>query len=334
MTDSLRVRELAPGAEAERFASLEPTGPQAMPQPSPTGARRVVAERAGAVVARVALHRAEDLVGAPGTTGMVGHFEAADEAAGVAVLRRAAQRLAEEGAVRVVGPMNGSTWARYRLALPPDPGSAARPPFLSEPTNPSWYPACFEAAGFEAVEHYLSRLVPDLDSLAEPAARARERATERDIRIETLEPAAFEGALDELYDLSLEAFSDNPYYSPLPRAEFLRMYEPIRPLVGHGFVLLARPDQGRAAGFLFGFPDLLDPSGAPTRVIIKTLAVAADARGLGLGTLLMHECHRRAAAVGYHAAIHALMHVDNPSHRISRHGGDVLRRYALYGWTP
>lgn len=331
--DPVQVRELAPGAEAERFASLDPAGPQAMPQPSPTDARRVVAERAGVVVARAALHLADELVGAPGTTGMIGYFEATDEAAGVAVLRAAAQRLGDGGAARVIGPMNGSTWARYRLALPPEPSEAAHPPFLSEPTNPSWYPACFEAAGFEPIEHYLSRVAPDLDSLADAAAGARARADEHGIRIEALEPARFEGALEELYTLSLEAFGKNPWYSPLPREEFRRMYQPIQPLVGYGLVLLARRDPDPAAGFLFGFPDLLDPSGTPTRVIIKTLAVAADARGIGLGTLLMHECHRRAAAAGYEAAIHALMHVDNPSHRISRHGGDVLRRYALYGWT-
>lgn len=332
MTHPIRVRELAPGVDADRFSALDPSGPQAMPQPSPTDAPRLVAERAGVVVGRAALHVAQDLVGAPGTTGMIGYFEATDEAAGVAVLRAAAQRLVDEGASRVIGPMNGSTWARYRLALPPEPGEAAQPPFLSEPTNPFWYPACFEAAGFEPIEHYLSRVAPDLDSLSEAAAGARERADERGIRIEPLDPAAFDAALEELYALSLEAFGDNPWYSPLPRDEFRRMYEPIRPLVGYGLVLLARRDAGPAAGFLFGFPDLLDPSGTPTRVIIKTLAVAADARGIGLGTLLMHECHRRAAAVGYKAAIHALMHVDNPSHRISRHGGDVLRRYALYGW--
>ena len=262
---------------------------------------------------------------------MIGYFEATDVPTGAAVVRAAAERLRGLGAERVLGPMNGSTWARYRLALPPESGEAARPPFLSEPTNPEWYPACFDEAGFAPVSRYLSRLAP-LDSLSDAAARAEPRVAGAGIRIVPLEAANFAAALDELYDLSVEAFASNPYYSPLPREAFRQMYEPMRPLVDYGLVLLARGDDDRAVGFMFGFPDLLDPAGRPTRFIIKTLAVANQARGLGLGTLLMHEGHRRAEAIGMIGAIHALMHEDNPSHRISRHGGDVYRRYALYGW--
>ena len=48
-----------------------------------------------------------------GACGLVGHYEAEDAAAGVALLREAQQLLVRAGVSRVVGPVNGSTWARY-----------------------------------------------------------------------------------------------------------------------------------------------------------------------------------------------------------------------------
>ena len=88
--------------------------------------------------ARCTLHEANDLHGAPGRSGMVGHYEAREPAAGAALLRHACSLLIERGAARVLGPMNGSTWARYRLALPRTPEEDRFQPdgFPGEPRNP------------------------------------------------------------------------------------------------------------------------------------------------------------------------------------------------------
>jgi GNAT superfamily N-acetyltransferase len=273
---------------------------------------------------------AEDLKGAPESTGVVGHYEAKDAEAGVALLERAVDALAGEGVPLVVGPMDGTTWGRYRLALPtPESGDPA--PFLTEPVNPPEYPAQFEAAGFRAVEHYVSRLIPELDALADRAAEVRQQLAAGGWAISPLDPARFGTVLDELYDLSIVAFADNPYFARITRAQFRESYQPVRSFLDPDLVVLARDAEDRLAGFAFAFPDLIDPAGKPTRVVVKSLAVDPASRGTGIGSLLVHEIHRRAADKGYDAAIHALMHEDNPSHRISKHGGEVFRRYALFG---
>jgi GNAT superfamily N-acetyltransferase len=66
-------------------------------------------------------------------------------------------------------------------------------------------------------------------------------------------------------------------------------------------------------------------------VVLKTIAVAPDYAGAGLGTLLMDRCHAAADALGYTRAIHALMHEDNRSLRVSRRYTRPMRRYALFG---
>src|SRR5437660_524545 len=83
-----------------------------------SGASCLAAWHGDEPTAQCSLQVVEGLHGAPGRSGLIGHYEAVDAEAGTALLRHACQLLAAQGADRVLGPMNGSTWARYRLALP------------------------------------------------------------------------------------------------------------------------------------------------------------------------------------------------------------------------
>lgn len=314
------------------FRALD-RGDAAGPSRTPTDdARLLVARREEGPVARASLRMAHDLTGAPGRTGIIGHYEARDEDAAITLLRESLARLAEAGAERVVGPMDGTTWDRYRLALPTPAGDRA--PFFTEPVNPPEYPRHFEEAGLDVVEWYVSQIVEDLAALTERTRAPAWSLEEQGVRLETLDPSAFDAVLDELYRVSIQAFADNPYFSPISFDRFRTLYAPMKDILDPELVLVARTDDGEAVGFAFSFPDLLDPAGHPTRVVVKSLAVAPAGRGMGLGSLLVHETHRRAAERGYNAAIHALMHVGNDSLKISSHGGRVFRHYALYGWTP
>ena len=304
-------------------------------EPAPAGASCLVAWRGDHPRARVALLTRSDLHGAPGPTGMLGCYEALDAEAGVAVLAAGRRALAERGVARVLGPMHGSTWARYRLALRPAAATATEdpPPFLAEPWNPARYPDDFAAAGFEAVAHYESRIDEYLDDAGDaPSLAARVNAA--GVRVRALDLERFDAELDALFALSLEAFADNLYYTPIERAPFRAQYEKTRPLVDPQLVLIAEDSGGRPVAFQFAFRDPWSPADAP-RVVVKTVATAPGARGLGLGGHMLDLIRQRARAVGCRGVIHALMHVDNFSMRMSaRHRTRVFRRYALYQWTP
>ena len=98
------------------------------------------------------------------------------------------------------------------------------------------------------------------------------------------------------------------------------------------FKLLAEKE-GQLVGFMFGFPDL-NQARRGRRVdtaIAKTLAVRPGRTGAGLGSVLLDQFHQAAARLGFRRVIHALMHQDNRSMKISRRTGRIFRRYALYG---
>lgn len=281
-------------------------------------------------VARLATYRRHDLAGAPGTSGLVGHYAARRADAGVALLRAAVARLRAAGVARVLGPMNGTTWSRYRFAIA-DSTDAQPAPFLGEPVNPPEYPGQFAAAGFRVATSYESRIARDA-AVANPRAVAAEPVVAaRGIVIVPLDLARFDDELRDLHALSTRAFAGNLYYSPIALETFEAMYRPMRNVLDPAFVLLARAPDGSLAGYAFAYPDPLDlRDGRPYRLIVKTLAVDPAARSFGLGALLVERLHAAARERGIPSIIHALMHVDNDSMKISAHTADVFRRYVLF----
>jgi GNAT superfamily N-acetyltransferase len=138
-----------------------------------------------------------------------------------------------------------------------------------------------------------------------------------------------------MFELSLVAFAENRYYTAIGFDAFHAMYQRMRPLLVPELVTLAHDSRGRLAGYLFAYPDPVPAGGTPNRVIVKTVATAPAMRGKGLGHRLLDHVRRTAYERGYRVAIHALMHVDNASMRMSaRHESEVFRRYALYQWSP
>lgn len=314
---------LPPGWQTPRLAQ----GREADDTPPP-GLRALLALRGETPVARLAYGAREGFAGAPGTTGFVGWYDATDAGAGAALLRCAAGELLDDGAARVVGPLNGSTWARYRLALPRVAGVPDGEPFLGEPVDPPGYADHFERAGFRPYLEYESRIVraPAADPRVEPAAA---RAAERGIAFRGIDAARFDEEIRAVHELSLLAFAENPLYTPLGFEPFAAMYAAARPLLDPALVRLAHGADGGLLGFVFAYTDPLSASGP--RIVLKTLAAHPAARGLGLGRLLTDAVHRVAAARGA-AVIHALMHVDNVSTNISgRSESELFRAYRLYG---
>jgi len=306
------------------------------PEPVAPETECLIAWRGGQARARCSLTTASELRHAPGRTGMIGHYEALDHESGVALLRHGCDVLAGRGVDRVIGPINGGTWARYRLALPSEPDDPAFDPphFASEPRNPFDYPEHFAAAGFEIVSRYESRIDTSPDDASPDADRFAERVASAGIRIRPFDLERFDAELETLHTLSLASFKDNPFYAPLDIHRFRLMYEPLRPIIDPNLVFIAEDARSKAVAFLFAF---IDPTTRETRhgnrVIFKTIASLPEVQGRGLGAHLFDRLRVSTVQRGGRAIVHALMHSDNTSLRLSaRHRTHLFRRYALYQW--
>ncbi|MYE68941.1 MAG: GNAT family N-acetyltransferase, partial [Gemmatimonadetes bacterium] len=283
---------------------------------------------AGRLIARCSLWRARDHHGAPTTTGLIGHYAAADADAGNELLEHATTWHRADGCDRLIGPMDGSTWHRYRLLTE----RGTEPAFFLEPDNPDDWPGHFASAGFVPLATYFSALNADL-TRCDPRSDQRRAELERDgITVRKIDIDRFEAELAAIHELSLVAFAGNLLYSPIRLEAFLASYAPIRPHLVPDLVLLAERG-GQLVGFIFAIPDLMEPArGEPQRTaVVKSMAVHPTCAGKGLGGLLMDDCQQAARKLGFERAIHALMHETNRSRGISARYGKTIRRYTLYG---
>lgn len=258
--------------------------------------------------------------------GCIGEFEARDEVIAAGLLEVACAALRHEGCTLALGPMDGNTWRSHRLVT----WRGGRPPFFLEPWNPPEWPEWWGRAGFADLAAYRSSRFELIGEVAVPG-KVEARLAGAGVTIRPLRLADFEGELQAIHEVCLEAFADNYLYTPLSRDEFVTMYAKVRPLVKDRFVWIAEVD-GRACGFVFGLPDALATGrGEEPDFIVKTLAVLPERRFAGLGSVLVGKVQAAAREAGFRHAIHALQHQGNSSRRITdRHGGELLRRYALY----
>ncbi|PTY01466.1 N-acetyltransferase [Verrucomicrobia bacterium LW23] len=265
--------------------------------------------------------------------GTIGHFAATGPIAAAAVLDEASRLLRQAGCTCAVGPMDGTTWRKYRFVTDlRGERDSAEPPFMLEPQNPDDYPKWFMQNGFAPLAQYSSTLVTDLEREDPRADRARARLAAGGIEIRAMDPARFDADLEAVYHLSCQSFTQQYLYTPIDLPHFLALYQPLRARMVAEMVLLAW--QGATlVGYLFGIPDLTQAQRGlqVNTAIIKTLAILPARAFAGLGAVLVNEFHRRARAMGMTRCIHALAHEGNArSQNISSFFGERMRGYTLY----
>ncbi len=282
---------------------------------------------AGGVVARCSLWWQETPALAEHRLGLIGHYAAVDGEAAARILDWACMELEHHGCTLAVGPIDGNTWQRYRLLSE----RGDEPVFFLEPDNPDSWPAHFTGNRFTALAHYYSAINTDLERTHPRLTEIAQRVAERGITLRPLRLERFEDELRLIYAVSIASFASNFLYTPIGEEECLAQYRPIAPHVRPELVLIAERDR-QPVGYSFAVPDLNQArrGQAIDTAVLKTLAVHPDLGGLGLGTLLMARCHEAALALGFTRVIHALMHEDNASRRLSSYTARTIRRYVLY----
>jgi hypothetical protein len=259
--------------------------------------------------------------------GVIGHFASHDAAASQRVLEAACSRLAEHGCALAVGPLDGSTWRRYRLVTERGP----EPPFFLEPDNPDDWPQHFTSAGFRVLASYSSILCNDLQREDRRLKNVEQRLARDGVTIRTLRMHDIEGELCRIHKICAVSFRRNFLYQHVTEDEFLAQYRAIIPFVKPELVLLAE-QHGRLVGFSFSVPDVLQAQcgDAIDTVIVKTVAVLPGRAFAGLGNLFAARTHAIARTMGFTRAVHALIHDDNASRNVSTRYGQTMRRYALF----
>ena len=302
-------------------------------------------ECTGRLVARVSPTQL-DPNGSP--YGLLGFFEALNDPDGVEQLLAAGvQWLRQQGAMSIVGPMDGDTWHRYRFNV----GPYDCPPFLMEPYNKPYYPTLWEAAGFRPLENYYSKTV-EVRQAADKLGKVHRRVLDRGYRLRPIQMSRFAEELEIIYHLSTEVFAQNFLYEPISLNDFLALYQPAEALVDPSLVLIAETPDGDPIGFIFSIVDYHEAVRSmkghdnwyaklkflfnryrARAVNIKSMGVLAEHRRSGIGAGLICEIYHVVMRKRFKTANLCLIREGNPSGRLDGELGDVLRRYVLYQYS-
>jgi hypothetical protein len=299
----------------------EPTGEIHIGDPD---LRIVIVARDGAVVGRLCAHVNTLLSYNGATPGLIGWYECADDPeASRALLDAAVRLLKERGCATVIGPINGDTWHRYRVALPSD-----EPPFFLDLVSEPWHSAQWRDAGFAPIAEYLSTEITVADVDFARIEDGTAMFLEKGVTIRKIDPLLFESELALIHDIACRSFDWNFLYTPITLEEFVALYRPVLPVVRPELVELAFDSAGEPVAFCFALPDLLAPAGS--RVIAKTAGKVPRDDLRGLGSHLIERVHCTARALGCTSVIHALMYATNRSRNVLGDIARPIRRYELY----
>lgn len=254
-----------------------------------------------------------------------GQLEALPEPAAVALLLESlCEKSRQMNKRRLIGPMNGSTWEEYRLAV-----DATDFTYLMDVEHPAYYPELLQAAGMEVLAGYTTNLDRQLQFDARRLARAEQWLAPLQLRYRTIRLDNFGEELAAIHRFCMRSFVKNLLFTPIEEAQFISKYEAIRTWIRPDYVLLAEDMTGELCGLLFALPNYKDSH--QKGIVLKTLAKNPGDRYAGLATKLGALFYEKIRSDGFDYVIHAFMEDHNASNNVSAHfSGVPVKRYRLF----
>ena len=258
-------------------------------------------------------------------TCLIGFYECSDDFHASKILFEAVEDyFRENGFEYLIGPMNGSTWCKYRITEP-----ATNPPFMLDNYHKSWHLSHFVENGFVPIARYLSTKTDNLDKSYARLEKFEKRYSEKGIKIRHIKLNEFPDEMRNIFDISLKSFKNNFLYSKISFDEFLSLYSRVKEIVNPEFVFIAEDARHKALGFIFAINDIF--SRDKKSLVIKTVATIPGNKGRGIGSLLVEKIHKTAFEKGYETIFHALMYEKSPSTRILSGNTSIYHTYLLFG---
>jgi hypothetical protein len=285
-----------------------------------------VMNESGSAVAVAVLYNNPSLVWKDNPTACFGNFDSENNPKAARLLLEKAQQIAHTiGKTALIGPMNGSTWGDYRVAV-----DAFEVSYLMDMRHPEYYAELLQAAGLETIGRYVTAKNPSIDFDRDWLASAKQAMAAKDLTFRAIKLDEYEAELERIYQFCMAVFSNNLLFTPISRAGFMAKYLPLKSLIVPQYVILCEDQSGDLCGLLFSTPNYLDNTGKG--MVVKTVAKSPDPRFNGLATLLCALLHEKMEEGGFEYVLHAYMEQSNRSNGLSGHfGGHVIKQYELFG---
>ncbi len=261
------------------------------------------------------------------TNAYLGFFECINDKEVSSFLFTEAEKISrEKKCIEIIGPVDASFWLKYRLKI----NKFDLPPYTGEPYNKDYYLDLFQNSGYMVCEHYTSSAFRSVgeDYVNEKFENRYKEFLAQGYVIESPKREDYEKAVDEVYTLITELYSDFPIYKNVSREDFCEMFKSYKTIMNMSMTKMAYYE-GRAVGFYISLPDygnkvyhagLLDIPGilrtrkSPKKYVMLYMGVDQNHRGLGKALV--------------YSIMKELMHNGLPSIGALARDGKVTQNYA------
>ena len=172
------------------------------------------------------------------TTAYLGFFECINDKEVSSFLFSEAEKIAKEKKCSVIiGPVDASFWLKYRLKI----NNFDLPPYTGEPYNKDYYLELFQNSGYEISEHYTSSAFRSVgeDYINEKFENRNKEFLAQGYKIESPKAEEYEKAVEEVYTLITELYSDFPVYKNVSKEDFCEMFKSYKTIMNMSMTKMA-----------------------------------------------------------------------------------------------
>ncbi len=284
-----------------------------------------VVDATGDVQAACALYHNPTLCWEGAPAACFGNFDSENNPGVARLLVESASEISRGmGKTTLLGPMNGSTWSSYRLAV-----DAFDTTYLLDLQHPPYYADLLRQAGMVTAGRYMTARNSDLSFDRAYLETAQRALTAQNLVFRPIDLDRYEAELAKIYDFCMQVFAHNVLFTPISSAGFYAKYRPIQPFIRPEYVILCEEPSGALCAMLFAIPNYADTQ--HKGIIFKTIARNPAAQFNGVTSLMGDILHRQMQADGFEYVLHAFMEQHNPSVNLSKHfHGDIIKNYELF----
>lgn len=202
----------------------------------------------------------------------------------------------EQGASRIYGPINFSTWLPYRLMSSIEGG----PVFSFEPDRPIEYCELLKVEGFSTNQLFSSKGYTDLDNIINLSKIDYEKAIGLGFTFEFFPKELSIEDLRDLHRLSLDIFDENYLATPIDFETFSTLYAAQSTKDDFTYSLFIKSKTGERVGYFINFIE-------HNYCVIKTIGINRAYRGSGLSNGSMYLSLKKASDAGIHQMVAAMV---------------------------
>ena len=274
----------------------------------------------GKMVAHVALivdDRLED------SAAFFGFFEVVDDVTVFEVVWRELNELAKMHKLQILkGPVNGSIWHQYRCITE----DSSVPFFKTEPMTQLYYHDFLSQVNPTNEITYSSGIRDSYSDILELLKTHKEtiaqKLSEKNFRIEVTKEISSDILLS-ISKLSAAVFDKKSWgYTGLDPSEFSSLYDPNK-INEHIYKLFLLYHNNTLVGFCSTMKE-------GQNLVCKTICIAPELQGKGLGNALALSIHEEAQRDGIEKIMYVLVKDGNQVHNYPTEDVEVFRRYSVF----